>query len=67
MQEAIRVINQLKADDIIKDYAIGGGMAAIYYAETRLTYDLDVFVLLPDKAPTLPPLIKRNYSGFNFC
>lgn len=34
-------------DNYIKDYAIGGGIAAIYYIEPILTYDLDIFIILP--------------------
>ncbi|MEW6041279.1 MAG: nucleotidyltransferase [Elusimicrobiota bacterium] len=46
MQEAIKVINELKEKRLIKDYAIGGGIAAIYYIEPFLTYDLDIFILI---------------------
>ena len=38
----------MKSDGIIEDYAIGGAMAVLFYAEPTRTYDLDVFVLLPD-------------------
>lgn len=30
---------------MIKDYAIGGGIATIFYVEPSLTYDLDVFII----------------------
>jgi predicted nucleotidyltransferase len=49
MQEAIKVISELKEKGLIKDYAIGGGIAAIYYIEPFLTYDLDIFILLTKK------------------
>ena len=32
---------------MISRYAIGGAVGAIFYMEPFLTYDLDVFVLLP--------------------
>lgn len=48
MEKAIKVVNQLKEDGIIKDYAIGGGIATIHYVEPLLTYDLDIF-FLPQK------------------
>jgi hypothetical protein len=48
MQEAIRVLNQLVAEGVIADYAIGGGMATLFYTEPFLTEDVDVFVVLPD-------------------
>lgn len=47
MKKTIAVINELKKQGIIEDYAIGGGIAAIYYIEPILTYDLDIFIILP--------------------
>ena len=47
MKKTLAVINELKKQGIIEDYAIGGGIAAIYYIEPILTYDLDIFVILP--------------------
>jgi hypothetical protein len=35
--------NRLKADGLIKDYALGGGLGVLYYTEPFLTYDADVF------------------------
>ena len=46
MIEALRRLNQLKREGVIKDYAIGGGYAVNYYLEPILTYDLDIFVLM---------------------
>ncbi|MBN2619878.1 hypothetical protein JXB22_02215 [candidate division WOR-3 bacterium] len=46
MKKTLAVINDLKKQGIIEDYAIGGGIAAINYIEPILTYDLDVFVIL---------------------
>jgi len=46
---------------LIEQYAIGGGIAVLYYTEPVLTYDLDVFCLLPvDKGElvTLSPIYK---------
>lgn len=34
----------MKADGVVDDYAIGGGIAAIYYIEPYDTNDLDVFI-----------------------
>jgi predicted nucleotidyltransferase len=45
MDKAIRLLNELKNKDLIVDYAIGGGIAAIFYVEPFLTYDLDVFII----------------------
>jgi predicted nucleotidyltransferase len=49
MKKTLQVINQLKKRGLITDYAIGGGIAAIYYSEPILTYDLDIFVIMPDR------------------
>ena len=46
MIEALRTLNQLKREGVIRDYAIGGGYAVNYYLEPILTYDLDIFVLM---------------------
>ena len=44
---------------MIKKYAIGGGIATIFYVESILTYDLDVFYLPSEeenKVTTLSPI-----------
>jgi hypothetical protein len=46
MRKAIEILEQLTLDGTLTAYAIGGGVAATFYAEPVLTYDLDVFVLL---------------------
>lgn len=48
MEKTIRILNQLAADRVIADYAIGGAIAATFWAEPVTTYDLDVFVALPE-------------------
>jgi hypothetical protein len=48
LASVFRILNEMKSDGIIQDYAIGGAMAVLFYAEPTRTYDLDVFVLLPD-------------------
>ncbi len=45
MEKTIKVINNLLEEGLIEDYAIGGGIATIFYVEPFLTYDLDVFVI----------------------
>lgn len=44
MKEALEVLNSLKDRALIDNYAIGGGIATIFYTEPIFTYDLDVFV-----------------------
>jgi hypothetical protein len=53
LPDVFRVLNELKSDGIIEDYAIGGAMAVLFYAEPTRTYDLDVFVLLPRSEGTI--------------
>ena len=50
MKKTIEIINELKRKKLIKDYAIGGGIGAIFYIEPILTYDLDVFIIPSERA-----------------
>jgi hypothetical protein len=43
MEQTLRVINQLKEDGVIENYAIGGALAAMFYIEPFFTEDLDIF------------------------
>jgi len=45
MRQTLKVVNGLKNKRLINDYAIGGGIAALFYIEPFLTYDLDVFII----------------------
>ena len=47
MEKTLKVFNDLEKKCLIKRYVIGGGIAVLFYAEPILTYDLDVFCLLP--------------------
>lgn len=49
MKNAIRVINELKERGLIKDYAIGGAIAALRWTEPFFTQDLDVLVILEEE------------------
>jgi hypothetical protein len=53
LADVFRSLNDLKAAGIVEDYAVGGAMAALFYAEVTRTYDLDVFVLLPPQPGTI--------------
>src|SRR5437016_6243461 len=44
MERVIQVINRMQADGVISDYAIGGGIAAVYYLEPYETDDIDIFI-----------------------
>ena len=41
---------------VVRRYAIGGAVGAIFYMEPMLTYDLDVFVQLPESGGRLVTL-----------
>jgi hypothetical protein len=47
LADVFREINALKADAVVRDYALGGATATLFYAEPSRTYDVDVFVLMP--------------------
>jgi hypothetical protein len=53
VEEALQVLNELEAQGLMARYAIGGGMAAVYYVEPILTLDLDVFYIPPDADATI--------------
>lgn len=54
MERALKVINRMKDEGVVRNYAIGGAMALLFYAEPALTYDLDVFCTLKE---TRSPLV----------
>ncbi len=43
MEKTLAIINEMKKSGVIKDYAIAGDVGAIYYIETILTHNLDIF------------------------
>jgi hypothetical protein len=56
MKETLRTINELQEQGLFEKYAIGGAVAAIFYAEPVVTFDLDIMVILPGSANELDPL-----------
>lgn len=56
MEKTLQVLNRLKAERVVSDYAIGGGIAVLFYMEPFATFDLDVFILLPEEAGLLVSL-----------
>ncbi|MCL0089411.1 hypothetical protein M1O54_03535 [Dehalococcoidia bacterium] len=51
MEKTLKVFNELEKTGQIRRYVVGGGIAVLFYAEPILTYDLDVFCLLPVCSP----------------
>jgi hypothetical protein len=70
LKETLKVINRMVKDGVIKEYAIGGAVAAIYYLEPFDTADLDVFIqvtatgsALALLAPVYRYLTERGYKA----
>ena len=60
MDKAIRIINGLQKSGAIQAYAVGGGIAATFYIEPVLTYDLDIFfVPTGDGLDVLSPIYRE--------
>ncbi len=53
MEKAIKIINEMQSLGIIKKYAVGGAVAAIFYIEPLLTYDLDIFFVPAEESESL--------------
>ncbi len=44
--DVYRALNALVEEKVVEKYAVCGGTAALFYAETSFTYDIDIFVFL---------------------
>lgn len=53
MKRTLQVLAELERSGVIERYGIGGAMGATFYVEPLLTFDLDVFVILPQTAGAL--------------
>lgn len=60
LADVLRAANELVSAGIIRDYALGGALAAIYYTEPFTTYDADIIFVASDK--TLSAGIPAIYS-----
>jgi hypothetical protein len=74
MKRTLQVLNELERGGVIERYAIGGAMGATFYVEPLLTFDLDVFVVLPQStagllllAPLYEALRARGYIEEGEC
>jgi hypothetical protein len=74
MKRTLQVLNELEHEGVIVRYAIGGAMGATFYVEPLLTFDLDVFVILPQHAgnllslaPLYEALRSRGYTEEGEC
>ena len=69
MKRTLEILNELEREGAFSRYAIGGAMAATFYTEPVLTFDLDVFVVLSrgtgqliSLAPVYEALRARGYG-----
>jgi hypothetical protein len=60
LADVLRAANDLVSAGLIKDYALGGALAAIYYTEPITTYHADIIFVASDK--TLSAGIPAIYS-----
>jgi hypothetical protein len=74
VEKTLQVLNALEHDGILVRYAIGGALGATFYAEPVLTFDLDVFIVLPQAAgglltlaPVYEELRRRGYAEEGEC
>jgi hypothetical protein len=52
LKDVFSVLEQMRTEGVVTDYAIGGATAVLFYAEPTRTYDVDVFVTLPQRSPS---------------
>ncbi len=74
MKRTLQVLNELEVSGLFERYAIGGAVGATFYVEPFLTFDLDVFVVLPigmsgllTLAPLYEALAERGYYEEGEC
>ena len=60
--DVFRELNALKATGLVRDYALGGATAVLFYAEPARTYDVDVFVLLAPNSDTSLVSLEALYA-----
>lgn len=53
IKDTIAAINQMQADGIIEQYAIGGAVGATFHLEPVATLDVDVFITFRSEAGSL--------------
>ena len=65
MRETLKVLLQVRDEGVLAEFAVGGAIAASFYAPAVATEDLDVFAFLKPSAPgalVLTPLYDRLVS-----
>jgi hypothetical protein len=75
MKKALEVLNDLERKRLLLRYAIGGAMGATFYIEPVLTYDLDIFIVIPEEGghilnplgPIYLELKRKGYAEVGEC
>ncbi len=70
IEKVFKVINKMYQEGVLKNYAIGGAVATIYYTEPFATKDIDIFFIPPEKeglislTPFYDFLLKKGYNTY---
>lgn len=56
MEKTLQIIEELQQKGLMTQYAIGGGIAAVFYIESIMTFDIDIFFIPAKEDQTLMPL-----------
>src|ERR1039458_9595141 len=65
MKATLKVVNQMQADGVIGNYAIGGAIGATFYLEPTATFDIDIFVSLKNVLGSPLVSLEPIYSYLN--
>ncbi len=70
LASTFQCLNDLSAGSVIREYAVAGATAAMFYMEAVRTYNLDVFVMLPPQTGSIlsmePLYSELKRSGYSF-
>lgn len=70
MERVFKVIRKMYEQGVLKNYAVGGAVATIYYTEPFATKDIDIFFVPPEKdkiillTPFYDFLLKKGYKTY---
>jgi len=53
MEKTLHIINKMHKQGLFKKYAIGGGIATLFYIEPFATFDLDILIILKKESESL--------------
>lgn len=70
VDRVFRAVKRMQQEGRLKDYAVGGAVATIYYTEPFATKDVDIFFVPPEKdgivllTPFYDFLLKKGYKTY---